>query len=55
MDEWTLPVDVAVHGRNYGQANKWTPGRTASVFSTRTVTIYTPDEAVLYGVLFWCA
>ncbi|XP_037566419.2 uncharacterized protein LOC119446133 [Dermacentor silvarum] len=45
-DEWTVPADVAVHVRNYGQGDKWTPGRTASVSGARMVTIDTPEGPV---------
>lgn len=45
-DEWTVPADVAVHVRNYGQGDKWTPGRTVSVSGARMVTIDTPEGPV---------
>ncbi|XP_049269017.1 uncharacterized protein LOC119382266 [Rhipicephalus sanguineus] len=45
-DEWTVPADVAVHVRNYGQGDTWTPRRTASVSGARMVTIDTPKGPV---------
>ncbi|XP_040076417.1 uncharacterized protein LOC115310936 isoform X1 [Ixodes scapularis] len=45
-EEWTLPPDTAVYARNYGQGEKWTPGKVQSTTGSRMVTIQTPTGVV---------
>ncbi|XP_077552693.1 uncharacterized protein LOC144167222 [Haemaphysalis longicornis] len=45
-EEWTLPSDTAVYARNYGQGDKWTPGKVQSATGSRMVTIQTPAGVV---------
>ncbi|XP_077527136.1 uncharacterized protein LOC144138622 [Haemaphysalis longicornis] len=44
--EWTLPPDTAVYARNYGQGEKWTPGKVQSTTGSRMVIIQTPAGVV---------
>nr|XP_037285150.1 LOW QUALITY PROTEIN: uncharacterized protein LOC119178090 [Rhipicephalus microplus] len=45
-EEWTLPPDTAVYARNYGQGEKWTPGKVQSTTGSRMVTIQKPVGVV---------
>lgn len=45
-EEWTLPPDTAVYARNYGQGEKWTPGKVQSTTGSRMVIIQTPAGVV---------
>ncbi|KAM7309528.1 uncharacterized protein ISCGN_006535 [Ixodes scapularis] len=45
-EEWTPPPDTAVYARNYGQGEKWTPGKVQSTTGSRMVTIQTPTGVV---------
>nr|XP_037276139.1 uncharacterized protein LOC119169140 [Rhipicephalus microplus] len=45
-EEWTLPPDTAVYSRNYGQGEKWTPGKVQFTTGSRMVTIQTPAGVV---------
>lgn len=45
-DDWTLPPDSSVYVRNYGQGEKWIPGRVKSTTGARMVTVETPNAIV---------
>nr|XP_037285397.1 uncharacterized protein LOC119178308 [Rhipicephalus microplus] len=45
-EEWTLPPGTAMYARNYGQGEKWTPGKVQSTAGSRMVTIQTPAGVV---------
>ncbi|XP_077528611.1 uncharacterized protein LOC144141005 [Haemaphysalis longicornis] len=45
-EEWTLPPDTAVYAHNYGQGEKWTPGKVQSTTGSRMVIIQTPAGVV---------
>nr|XP_050052013.2 uncharacterized protein K02A2.6-like [Dermacentor andersoni] len=44
--DWTLPPDSRVYVRNYGQGEKWIPGRVKSATRARMVTVETPTAIV---------
>ncbi|XP_065287301.1 uncharacterized protein [Dermacentor albipictus] len=44
--DWTLPPDSSVYIRNYGQGEKWIPGRVKSSTGARIVTVETPTAIV---------
>ncbi|XP_037508579.1 uncharacterized protein K02A2.6-like [Rhipicephalus sanguineus] len=45
-DDWTPPPDSSVYVRNYGQGEKWIPGRVKSATGARMVTVETPGAIV---------
>ncbi|XP_049529021.1 uncharacterized protein LOC125947782 [Dermacentor silvarum] len=45
-DDCTLPPDSIVYVRNYGQGEKWIPGRVKSATGARMVTVETPNAIV---------